>query len=120
MQTQPIHVKGQARFLDTVLQFPLSKIVLGLLFVASGVLAAQLVVAMLQQTLSLTSPFPAPFVVLEVVLVVLATFLAYGGYVRLVERRPITELSRSASLRDVGLGIMGGAGLITAVVGILL
>src|SRR5262245_55191186 len=119
MQTQPLPAKGQARVFDAVLHFPLSRIVLGFLFVAIGVLAAQLVVALLQQTLDLKSPLPAPFVALEVVLVVLATFLAYGAYVRLVERRPVTEFSCSGALRDVGLGIVGGAGLIAAVVGIL-
>jgi uncharacterized protein len=45
--------------------------------------------------------------------------VAYGAYVRLVERRPVTELSRIGALRDVGRGIAGGAGLIAAVVGIL-
>src|SRR5262249_694761 len=116
---QPMPVKGQARFFDTVLHFPLSRIVLGLLFVGSGILVAQLVVALLQQTLGLKSPLPAPFVTLEVVLVVLATFVAYGASVRLVERRPVTELSRTGALRDVGLGIAGGAGLVASVVGIL-
>jgi membrane protease YdiL (CAAX protease family) len=119
MQTQPVSGKGQARVFDTILHFPLSRMVLGIAFVASGVVAAQLVVALLQQTLSLTSPFPVPFVVLEVVLVVLVTFLAYAGYVRLVEHRPVTELARPGALRDLGLGIVAGAGLISAVVGIL-
>jgi membrane protease YdiL (CAAX protease family) len=123
MQTHPVlvkgQVKGQARFIDTVLQFPLSRIVLGILFVAIGVLAAQLVVALLQQALSLKSPFPAPFVGLEVVLAVLAPFLAYGAYAHLVERRSATELSRTGALGDLSLGIVGGVGLIAAVIGIL-
>jgi membrane protease YdiL (CAAX protease family) len=119
MQTQPIPLKGQTSFIDHVLQFPLSRIVLGILFVTVGVVVAQLVVALLQQIFGLKSPFPAPFVVLEVVLVVLATFLAYGAHVRLVEHRPVTELSRTGALRDLGLGIVGGVGLIAAVIGIL-
>jgi membrane protease YdiL (CAAX protease family) len=93
--------------------------VIGILFVAVGVLAAQVVLALLQQALRLKSPFPALFVALEVALVVLATFVAYGAYVRLVERRPVSELSRTGALREVSLGIVGGVGLIAAVVGVL-
>jgi preprotein translocase subunit Sss1 len=119
METYPVPTKGQTRFIDNVLQFPLSRIVLGILFVAVGVLAAQLVVTLLQQALRLTSPFPAPFVVLEVVVVVLATLLAYSAYVRLVQHPSVTELSRTGALRDLGLGIVGGVGLIAAVIGIL-
>jgi uncharacterized protein len=119
MQTSSAPAAGHVHVVDKVLHFPLTRTVLGILFVAIGVLAAQLVVALLQQALSLKSPFPAPFVILEVVLVVLATFVAYGAYVRLVERRPIAELARTGALRDVGLGIVGGAGLIAAVIGIL-
>jgi len=119
METPPAPPTGQARLIDKVVQFPLSRILLGILFVAVGVLAAQLVVALLQQTLGLRSPLPAPFVVLEVVVVVLATYLAYGVYVRLIERRPVTELSGHGALRELGLGVLGGAGLIAAVIGIL-
>ena len=92
---------------------------IGILFVAVGVLAAQVVLAVLQQALRLKSPFPALFVALEVALVVLATFVAYGAYVRLVERRPVSELFETGALREVGLGIVGGVGLIAAVAGVL-
>src|SRR5215469_10947741 len=119
MDTYPVTSRGRAHFIDHVLQFPLSRIVLGIIFVAIGVLAAQLVISLLQQALSLRSPFPAPFVVLEVLLVVLATFMAYGAYVRLIEHRPVTELSRSGALRDLGLGTVGGIGLMAAVISIV-
>jgi membrane protease YdiL (CAAX protease family) len=119
METDPAPVRGQARLIENVLQFPLSRMVIGILFVAVGVLAAQVVLALLQQALRLKSPFPALFVALEVALVVLATFVAYGAYVRLIERRPVSELSRTGALREVGLGIVGGVGLIAAVVGVL-
>jgi uncharacterized protein len=119
MKTHTAPVKDQARLIDNVLQFPLSRMVIGILFVAVGVLAAQVILALLQQAFSLRSPFPAPFVILEVAMVVLATYTAYGAYVRLVERRPVTELSRTGALRDLGLGIVGGVGLIAAVIGML-
>jgi membrane protease YdiL (CAAX protease family) len=119
METSSAPAAGQVRFVEKALHFPLTRIALGILFVAIGALVAQLVVALLQQAFSLKSPLPAPFVVLEVVLVVVAVLVAYGAFVRLVERRPIAELARHDALRDVGLGVAGGAGLIAVVIGVL-
>lgn len=111
--------KVQARPLDNILHFPSISMVLGILFVAVGVLVAQVVVALLRQALGLRSPLPAPFVVLEVLIVVLATYLAYGAFVRLVERRPVTELSGPGAILQLSLGMLGGAALIAAVIAIL-
>jgi uncharacterized protein len=111
--------KVQARALHNVLHFPLISMFLGILFVAVGVLAAQVVVALLRQAFGLRSPLPAPFVVLEVLLVVLATYLAYGAFVRLVERRPVTELSGPWAVAQLSLGTLGGAALIGVVIAIL-
>src|SRR5580704_17787163 len=34
---------------------------------------------------------------------------AYGAYVRIIERRPVTELSRPCMLRELGAGVLLGA-----------
>jgi membrane protease YdiL (CAAX protease family) len=102
-----------------VLQFPLARIVLGIVFVAVGVLVAQVVIAVIERALGLKSPLPALFVVFEVLFVVLLTYSAYGLYVRLIERRPLVELSWHGSLSDEGHGLVGGFVLIAVVVGIL-
>ncbi len=44
---------------------------------------------------------------------------AYGAYVRVVEKRPVTELSRPGALREISLGLALGALLFSATVGIL-
>ena len=44
---------------------------------------------------------------------------AYYIYVRVIERRPVTELSRSGAARELGLGVLLGAGLFTLTSAIL-
>jgi uncharacterized protein len=44
---------------------------------------------------------------------------AYWGYVRIVERRPVTELSRPGMLHELAAGLLLGAFLFCATVGVL-
>jgi uncharacterized protein len=53
------------------------------------------------------------------VLGALAALLAYGLYVRLVEKRRVSELSHVRALPELGAGLLLGAALVAAVVGIL-
>lgn len=46
-------------------------------------------------------------------------WLAYRAYVRFVERRPGTELGAAGSLRELGAGLVLGAALFSATVGVL-
>jgi CAAX protease family protein len=50
---------------------------------------------------------------------ILLVHLSYMAYVRLVERRPVTELALPAAPVGLALGALAGAGLIAAVVGVL-
>lgn len=53
-------------------------------------------------------------------LVLAATALgAYYAYVRLIERRPVTELSRPGAFRELGSGVLLGAGLFTLTITVL-
>jgi membrane protease YdiL (CAAX protease family) len=44
---------------------------------------------------------------------------AYSGYVRLVEKRSVSELSVSAALRELGAGVLLGALLLSLTIGVL-
>jgi membrane protease YdiL (CAAX protease family) len=48
-----------------------------------------------------------------------AVLLSYGLYVRLFERRPVTELGGSRALRQLGAGLLIGMALVTAAVALL-
>jgi membrane protease YdiL (CAAX protease family) len=52
-------------------------------------------------------------------LLALISLLAYAGFVRLLERRPVTELSKRGAAAEAGLGVLLGAGLFSATIGIL-
>jgi hypothetical protein len=45
--------------------------------------------------------------------------LAYGAYVRLFEKRPVSELSGAGALRELGGGLLLGMSLVAAVIGML-
>ena len=85
------------------------------------VLAAFLVVAPVTVTMALIRlALPAPLRVAWPHL--LAAALSVGGYclyVRRVEKRPVSELSRPRALREVGAGVLLGAALVTTTLGIV-
>lgn len=49
-----------------------------------------------------------------------AVLLSYGLYVRVFERRPLTELAGARALPELGVGLLIGAALVTAVVTLLM
>ncbi len=102
-----------------IVQFPLTRIVLGTLFVGIGVVVAQEIITLLKQVFAFGSPLPIAFDLLEIIIVVLATYLGYYAYVHLVEQRPVTELARKGAIGGLGLGLLLGVGLFTLVIGIV-
>lgn len=46
-------------------------------------------------------------------------FIAYAGYVKLIERRPVTELSKPRALRELAAGLLLGALLLSLTIGVL-
>jgi membrane protease YdiL (CAAX protease family) len=94
-----------------ILQLPLTRIVLAALFVAVpfAIVAALLNTFVVDKSLRRAGA-----------LLLAATVVAgYLGYVHLVEKRRATELSRSHATREIGFGLMIGALLCTATIGIL-
>ena len=102
-------------WLVPVVRFPVTRIVLAFaaLALASYLwLMLQLwVVGMVLQVLGL-----APW---ELITLPVALHLAYVGYVRLVERRSPSEFARAGAVRELARGILVGAALPAAVVGLV-
>jgi uncharacterized protein len=91
-----------------VLQFPLTRLLLGFVILAAATLGARWTA----QTLEL---LPTASVLLAIVAIV----GAYVGFVRLVERRPVIELGRAGAVRDVARGLALGVALFATTMALL-
>jgi membrane protease YdiL (CAAX protease family) len=98
---------------------PLGRIVLAAVLVVGAVAAAQIVVKLLRSVLSLGGALPALYYLVYLLASVLVCYFVYRAYVRLVEKRPVTELSGAGAPRELGIGAAVGFGLVAVVVGIL-
>ena len=98
-----------------VIQFGLTRIVLGVLVISATAFLVQLIVGGLLGAPGLGTP--DEFTLRLVVPLVIAVHFAYIGFVRLVERRPASELSGKGAVRETGAGVAVGAGLQAACVG---
>ena len=80
---------------------PLVRIILAILFVGIGLVITQLIINLLSQV------FPADNPVVGIgftILALLAIYYAYSSYVRLIEKRPLTELSGPNGETNLPLG----------------
>ena len=98
---------------------PLGRIVLASVLVVGAVAAAQVVVKQLKGVLSLGGALPALYYLVYLLASVLVAYFVYRAYVRIVEKRPLTELSGAGAPGDLGIGAAVGLGLVAVVVGIL-
>ena len=98
-----------------VIQFGLTRIILAVLAIAAAATLVQLVAGGLIEALDLGPR--GEFTLWFVVPLVIAVHFVYIGFVRLVERRPATELSGRGAVGETGAGIAVGAGLQAACVG---
>jgi membrane protease YdiL (CAAX protease family) len=98
---------------------PLGRIVLAAVLVVAAVAAAQVVVKLLRGVLSLGGAMPALYYIAYLIVSVLVCYFVYRAYVRLVERRPVSELSGTVAPRQLGIGAAIGLGLVAVVVGVL-
>jgi membrane protease YdiL (CAAX protease family) len=100
-----------------IIQFPLTRVVLALVFVlVPAALVQTLYGALAPANPFFQGPFGSLLMAVEASLVALA---AYAVYVRVIERRPVSELALSALPRETMAGILIGAGLFTAAVAVL-
>jgi uncharacterized protein len=110
-------VSGRSR-LNRVIQFPLVRLFIALVAVYAALgLAAFVPGPSTQDVLGGEVGFGVlPLLSLAAPL---ATILAYVAYVRVVERRPVTELAVSRAPVELGAGVLLGACYMSATVGII-
>ena len=108
------HASGWKTFLG-----PLGRIVLASVLVLAAVAAAQAGVKLLKGVLSLGGAVPAVYYLAYLLASVLVCYFVYRAYVRLVEKRPVGELSGAGAPRELGIGAAVGFGLVAVVVGLL-
>ena len=100
-----------------VLQFGLTRIVLGVVTIVGVGIVTNLIVLGLYRALGFD--VPGLDSLHYVIPLVIAVHFAYVGFVRLVERRRAEELSGKGAVRETGAGIAVGAGLLAATIGII-
>ena len=101
------------RFLLAVVRFPLTRIILGFAWVLLVLVVVQLVLNAARLAMGI-SPFELPgagFQWLSTLFTVPIVTLAYWSFVRVVEQRPVTELSLPGALQEYGVGMLVGGGL---------
>lgn len=102
----------QTPLLLRIAQFPLTRLIVlgGVIFVLMGITNGFRIGVSLDPLISL----------MQVVGMAGLALLIYVGFVRLVERRPVSELGLSGMGKELGIGLLVGAGLYTAAVLILM
>jgi membrane protease YdiL (CAAX protease family) len=99
-----------------IVLFPVVRIVIGTIFVVGAMLAVQAMRAQLDRLIAGGEIASSLF---ATALSALAVTGAYLLFVRVVERRAVTELSLRELPRELGLGWLVGGGLFGAVIGLL-
>jgi membrane protease YdiL (CAAX protease family) len=102
--------------MQKIINFPLIRIILAILFVGIGVVLIQVVINFLGSIFPDSNSMVGIFLTL---LALLAVYLAYYAYVRLVEKRSLKELERTGALGELGLGILIGLGLFSLIIAVL-
>ena len=103
--------------MNKILQFPLVRIVIAVLFVGVGLIVGQTLLNLLRSIFAITNTGLANL--LAFVLITPATYFAYWLYVRYIEKRGMTELSGPNALRELNLGLVLGLGLFSLIIATL-
>jgi hypothetical protein len=81
---------------------PVVRIVFAVFLVGGAVAAAQVAAKLLRDVLSPGGAVPAAYDLVYLIVSVLAASLTYRAYVRVVEKRSVTELSAARAPRELG------------------
>lgn len=100
-----------------VIQFPLTRIIIALLFVGGILFGVQLALPSIRGFFPAGMSVASPLLLAAVV--ILAAMFAYAVYVRIIERRRVRELAPGRALQGLASGALLGAGLFAATVGAL-
>lgn len=103
--------------MNKIIQFPLVRIIIAILFVVIGITVGQTILNLLRSAFSITNTGLANL--LAFFLVIPLVYLAYWMYVHYVEKRDLTELGFSNALQEFGIGSLVGFGLFSLVIAIL-
>jgi len=102
--------------MQKLIGFPLVRIILAILFVGVGLIVTQLIINLLSQIIPADNPIAG---IVFTILALLAICYSYYLYVRLIEKRPITELAGPGAPNELGLGFLIGLGLFSIIIAIL-
>ncbi len=117
----PVEVVVRRGFIPRVLGFPLTQIVIALLFTLGPVFALRIGLSVPRAHEVLERALPDPDLrklILDPLFVVLM-LVGYYLHARWIERRPLTEFSLRGALPEFAAGLVLGAALLSATVGIL-
>jgi membrane protease YdiL (CAAX protease family) len=103
--------------MNKILQFPLVRIVIAVLFVGVGLFIGQTLLSLFRSALSITDLGLAN--ILAFLFITPLTYFAYWAYVRYVEKRNMTELGSPGAVQEFGLGWLMGFGFFSLVIAIL-
>jgi CAAX protease family protein len=103
--------------MNKILQFPLVRMMIAVLFVSIAILVGQTLLSLSRSALSIKDIALAN--VLAFILITPLTYLAYWAYVRYVEKRKMTELGSQGAAQEFGLGALMGFGFFSLVIAIL-
>jgi membrane protease YdiL (CAAX protease family) len=103
--------------MNKIVQFPVVRIVIAILFVGVGLIVGQTVLNLLRSSFADTNTALANLIAF--VLITPATYFAYWLYVRYIEKRGMTELSGPNALRELSLGLLVGVGLLSLIIVVL-
>jgi membrane protease YdiL (CAAX protease family) len=98
---------------------PVVRIVFATFLVGVAVAVSQVAVKLLRDALSLGGAVPAAYYLVYLIVSVLVAYLTYWAYVRVVEKRFVAELSGVEAPGELGIGLLVGLGMVTAIVGTL-
>ncbi len=102
-----------------ILYFPLTRIILGMLMVVGAVIVGKIVTVITGQLIFAGEELPPGWKMLGFALMTVMAIFSYLVYVRKIEKRQLSELSRPGALKELGTGCAIGFGLMGTIVFIL-
>src|ERR1044071_9078796 len=96
------------RAMKNIIQFPLIRMGIAILFIGGGLLIGQTLLSLLRSAFSITNTGMVN--ILAFILMTPLTYFAYWSYVRYVEKREMLELGRPGAVQEIWRGAFLGFG----------
>jgi uncharacterized protein len=94
-----------------IVRFPLTRILLATSFVVLGIFVAQLLISLI----GISKNIPA----YSILVALISVHLSYRFYVQTFEKRRLTELAADGAVKELGVGLLAGFGLVATIIAIL-